>query len=401
MAREFGVMVAGCLCIDIIPRFPDTGASALGEIVRPGKLVVMGPAKVSTGGPVSNTGVNLKTLGENVCFCARIGDDDFGALTLDYLKASGSADGIRVVPGDISSHTIVIAPPNIDRSFLHHPGSNNLFGPADVQQDLVERCRIFHFGYPPIMRRIYENEGEGLRDLFRIAKEAGATTSCDMSLPDPDTDGGKAPWMTILEKVLPYVDIFLPSIEEAFYAVEPEAFFKMKAEHNGAELIDHFTAADYTRIADKLLELGCKMTALKSGHRGFYFKTGSSTSFDAMGAAPPGDPDAWSERELWCPAFSAPNLASATGSGDSAIAGFLAAYLRGLSLEECLKVANCTGWQNVQELDAISGVGDWDRTAELLAQKMPMNDVRITTPGWTWSDVHELWAGPEDPLSGA
>jgi sugar/nucleoside kinase (ribokinase family) len=80
MNKEFDVMAAGHLCLDIIPRFPDTGVRSLSEIMRPGKLVRVEEAAISTGGPVSNTGVALKKLGQRVCFCARIGNDDFGRL---------------------------------------------------------------------------------------------------------------------------------------------------------------------------------------------------------------------------------------------------------------------------------------------------------------------------------
>lgn len=36
--RPYDAMVAGHLCLDIIPRFPDSGASTFSEIIRPGKL---------------------------------------------------------------------------------------------------------------------------------------------------------------------------------------------------------------------------------------------------------------------------------------------------------------------------------------------------------------------------
>ncbi len=68
--RSYDIMVAGHLCLDIIPRFADTGATKIQEVMRPGKLVNVDKAIVSTGGPVSNTGINMKTLGGNVCFCA-------------------------------------------------------------------------------------------------------------------------------------------------------------------------------------------------------------------------------------------------------------------------------------------------------------------------------------------
>jgi len=399
--KQYDIMVAGHLCIDIIPRFPDTGASRIEDIMRPGKLVNVTDAMVSTGGPVSNTGLNMKALGNKVCFCARVGDDEFGKLTIDMLQNSGNADGIHVIEGAASSYTVVVAPPGIDRIFLHNPGTNNSFCPDDLDPDLIRQCRHFHFGYPPLMNAMFENEGTALQKVFQIAKKAGATTSCDMTLPDPASISGKAPWKIILKKILPYIDIFMPSAEETFYMLNPQQFLDMKKKHNNSDLIDYFTAEQYSQIADEVLAMGPKMTTLKSGHRGFYIKTKSKETFDEMGSARPADYDNWSIRELWTPAFTVDNFGSATGSGDSAIAGMLSAFLSGQTIEEALKYAVCCGLQNVKVLDAVSGIKSWDETTKMLEQDMPTIDLTINADGWRWSKDCKLWSGPKDPLSQA
>ena len=397
--RVFDVMIAGHLCIDVIPRFPETGAKTIGEIMRPGKLVNVEEAKISTGGPVSNTGLNMKKLGADVCFCARTGDDEFGRLTIDMLRKSGNAEGVHIVEGAASSYTVVVAPPGIDRIFLHNPGTNNTFGAEDLDPSLIKRCRHFHFGYPPLMRRIFENNGRELQKIFQIAKAAGATTSCDMTLPDPNSPSGMVNWRVILKNILPYIDIYLPSIEETFYMLHPEEFLRRKKACNDADLIDFFTPEEYSNLAEEVLALGTKMVSLKSGHRGFYLKTGAASNFDDMGVAKPGDYKNWSKRELWAPAFVVGKFGSATGSGDSAIAGLLSAFLRGLSIEQSLKYATCLGLQNVRVLDAVSGIKTWEESTAMLASDMPMIDARINSGGWTFSDKYKLWAAPHDPLS--
>jgi sugar/nucleoside kinase (ribokinase family) len=399
MSRQYDIVVAGHLCLDVIPRFPDTGAKKISDIMRPGKLVNIEAAKISTGGPVSNTGINMKTLGSKVCFCACVGDDTFGGLTIDMLRQSGNADGVHIIKGATSSYTVVIAPPGIDRIFLHNPGTNNVFGPEDLDPDLISQCRHFHFGYPPLMKNMYDNEGENLMKVFKIAKEAGATTSCDMTLPDPASVSGKAPWRKILTKVLPYVDIFVPSIEETFYMLHPEEFSKMKKQHNDADLIGHLTADDYSKIADEVLAMGCKMTTLKSGHLGFYVKTASKDKFDGLGAAKPADFDNWANRELWIPAFEVGEFGSATGSGDSSIAGFVSAFLRGLDIERSLKYAVCCGLQNVRVLDAVSGIKPWDETTKMIEQNLPLIALDVQSKSWNWSEEYGLWAGPNDKLN--
>ena len=169
------------------------------------------------------------------------------------------------------------------------------------------------------MKHLYENDGEQLQRVFQIAKEAGATTSCDMTLPDPHSESGKINWRLILQKILPYMDVFVPSLEEALYMLHPDKFLQMKADHGGAELIDHITPAQYSDLADELLEMGAGMTTLKSGHRGFYVKTGPKENFDSFGAAKPADYDNWSNRQLWIQAYALSKPAVATGSGESAM----------------------------------------------------------------------------------
>jgi len=397
MARKYDVMVAGHLCFDVIPSFPDTGARSIGELLRPGKLVHVDDAAMSTGGPVSNTGIALKILGSKVVFAARVGADDFGRMTMARLRKSGNADGVSVMNGASSSYTIALSPPGIDRIFLHNPGTNDAFCAKDLKPRLIEQCRHFHFGYPPLMRGMYANEGRELRKVFKIAKAAGATTSCDMALPDPASSSGRAPWKKILTRILPYVDIFLPSVEEMFFMLERPAFLRMKARHVHTDLLDVLRAEDYSRLSGKLLELGAKMTSLKAGRRGFYLRTREQGAFGGLGAARPGNPANWSERELWCPTFLCRKVASATGSGDSAVAGFLHAYLNGLDPEPCLKVANCLGWQNIQVLDAVSGIHDWEETQAYLRRNMPFEELALEkAPGWIWDGKFKLWHGPRD-----
>ena len=219
---EYDVIAAGHLCLDVIPEIPD---GEIGQIFRAGKLVNVGPVSISTGGPVSNTGIALKMLGMRVGFIAKVGDDDFGRLAVERLKRAGNADGIRVTAEESTSYTVALASPQFDRIFLHCPGANDDFSLADIDDSLLLKAKHFHLGYPPLMRRLYEQDGAELVNIFAHVKACGLTTSLDMSLPDPASVSGRVDWRSILERVLPYVDIFLPSIEEALYMVDRQKFW--------------------------------------------------------------------------------------------------------------------------------------------------------------------------------
>lgn len=395
-AKDYDVVVAGHICLDIIPEIPETGATRMDQLFRAGALLNVGPAALSTGGPVSNTGLGLVKLGGRVAFLARVGDDEFGRLIHRLLERHGSSAGVRATPGVASSYTVALAPPGIDRMFLHCPGANDAFTAADVDLALVRRAGHFHLGYPPLMRSLYADGGRELTRIFQSAKAAGATTSLDMSLPDPKSASGQAPWSAILEQVLPHVDFFLPSMEESFFMLDRAAFLERKQQHGGDELLGHITAAECSALAARLLAMGAGVVALKSGYRGYYFRSAEPAAFARMGAVQPADISNWAHRELWCPAFRPERIASATGSGDSSIAGFLAALLRGETLESCLKTANCTGYQNLHALDAVSSIRTWDQTAGLLRDGLPMIDPQIGDSAWRYSAQLKLWIGPND-----
>ena len=129
----------------------------------------------------------------------KVGDDLFGqALRQTLASHSGSlAYGLVTDPARDTSYSIIVDYPGVDRIFLHHPGANEFFQTNDVPFELLENARLFHFGYPPVMRSIFENAGKELEEIFRQAKQTGVTTSLDMAFPDPASLAGHADWEKI------------------------------------------------------------------------------------------------------------------------------------------------------------------------------------------------------------
>ncbi len=397
MPNNYDITVAGHICLDIIPDIPETGFREIGDILKPGKLLQVNAAEISSGGPVSNMGFALLKLGLNVAFMARIGDDPFGHLLQNLISAHGRTPGLAISANDRTSYTIVIAPPGIDRIFIHDPGANSHFSCSDLETAVIANSRLFHFGYPPIMEQCYRNEGAELRKIMQIAKDSGTVTSLDMSLPDPGRESGKAPWEKILKNVLPYVDIFMPSIEEVHFMLDRRKYLSLNALFGHKNIIDYIDPADYFRLAEECLNLGAKIVVLKSAHRGYYILTADFQNESNFIEIFPGDCENWSNRELWCPAFSIDKIASATGSGDSSIAGFHAAFLRGYSIEKTLKYATCVGYQNLHRLDALSGIRSWDETRKMVKDNnMPVIKLSLDSSIWRWQDEFKLYIGAGD-----
>jgi hypothetical protein len=69
-------------------------------------------------------------------------------------------------------------------------------------------------------------------------------------------------------------------------------------------------------------------------------------------------------------------------------------------LEVCLKAANGLGWQNIQVLDAVSGIKNWKDTQAFLRRNPPLEDLALDqAPGWTWDKTFRMWHGPNDSSS--
>ena len=390
---EIQAVVAGHLCLDIIPDLSQMSVQP-SQFFIPGKLVEVGRAALSTGGPVSNTGLALVELGTPTALMGKVGDDPFGTLVRLLLERWGAGEGLVVVPGEATSYTVALNPQGLDRMFLHDPAANSTFCADDIRYDVVAKARLFHLGYPPLLRRLYINEGRELVEIFRRVKELGVATSLDVSLPDPNSPSGRADWRAILNRVMPYVDIFLPSAEEILYMLDRPRY----DDYRGAspeDILPLVTGDDLSRLGDTLLGMGGKIIGVKCGIRGFYLRTADVTRLREIGKAKPNDVVAWANREVMEPTFHVANYAGATGAGDSTIAGFLAAYLRGHSLEQCLQYACAVGAFNVTALDALSGLRPWDETVEAVETGWQRNPLDVTGEGWTKAQ-DRLWLGPHD-----
>lgn len=360
-------IVAGHVCLDVIPQFLRR-ASRLDELLIPGKLVDMGAAVVSTGGAVANTGLALHRLGLPVTLMGKVGDDAFGHTILDIFRGhdAGLVDSMIVDPAVATSYTVVINPPGIDRCFLHCPGANDAFAAADVRPELLRGLGLFHFGYPPLMKRMYMVEGEVER-LFRTVRDAGLTTSLDMALPDPDSPAGQADWEMILSGCLPFVDLFSPSLDEIVYMLNRHAGGRVRARAAAGAALGGLTPADVRAVAERLIDLGAAVVLLKLGNQGAYLRvTSDAGRLARCGQAAP-ILKTWAGADFHAPTFAA-RVAGTTGSGDCTIAGLLAALAHGLGAAEAVRMAVAVGSASVEQPDATSGVPRWNALVARVAK---------------------------------
>lgn len=363
------IIAAGHICLDITPVFPQgRPVSGIGDLLVPGKLIHMQQASVSTGGSVANTGLALKLLGNDVTLMGKVGDDEFGKL-VQQIAARYGAGGLLVDPGSSTSYSVVLAVPGLDRIFLHNPGANDTFTGADIPEEPLQDAVLFHFGYPPLMKRICADHGRELTAIFRRMKEHGIATSLDFAAIDPSSEEGSLDWEGILADVLPYVDFFVPSFEELCFMLDREKYNALAA--LGGDMIDHLDLArDVQPLAERLLQLGCGAALIKCGTAGLVYRTGS---MDRVGSRLSLDLAAWANRQGIQPCYKADVVASATGAGDTSIAAYLTGILRGRTPEQCAALAAAEGACAVTSYDALGGLKPIEELEKRIQAGWPLN----------------------------
>ncbi len=334
------IIISGHICLDLIPSIK-VKKNSLEELLEPGKLLNVGGATIATGGAVANTGLALHKLGVPVRLMGKVGDDPFGEVIISILNDHNPelAKSMVVDQKSDTSYTLVISPPGIDRVFLHCPGANDTFSSKDLMNIDLDHVGIFHFGYPPLMKEIYQNEGEELKKIF--SRVNSTLRSLDMSMPDPDSESGKLDWTRFLKNVLPEVDLFLPSYDEISYML----YKKVKP-----------LSLDNARgIAEELLGYGVGVVVLKLGDEGLYMKTSADPKQIDRLKICNCDSSSWLDKELWTPCFQV-EMVGATGAGDTTIAGVLASLSKGNGPGECLRYATAVGACACEAPDATSGI---------------------------------------------
>lgn len=367
MNEKKKVIVAGHLCLDIIPDLsPLKNASEGGTLIEPGRLLRIGQAVMALGGAVANTGIALAKLGVPTELMGKVGDDGIGKTILETLsglelKNLDYTRGMIVQPGEVSSYTLVMNPPQVDRCFLHCSGANDTFSPEDLRLDKMEGANLLHFGYPTLMHEMYSHP-QRLAERLAAVQEQGIRVSMDVTMPDPQGPEGKVDWRRWFSQVLPCVDIFLPSLEETLFMLHRSQFDEVMRRANRVipkpgETVSpaaFMTFAQIDDLAGELLELGVEIAGIKLGDQGIYLKTRENLSHCVEGFSA-SVAEKWQGRKLLAPCFEVP-VAGTTGSGDCTIAGFLAGWLQSWSPEETLRFAVGVGACNVQAPDATSGV---------------------------------------------
>ena len=296
-----GILVADVI-VEPVSTYPEKGV-----------LVPVNSITIHNGGNAMTAAINLRKLGVDSAMVGMVGNDTFG----DFLKAklneaNVNTSGLKISDKVQTSASVLMIDENAERSYFHTVGTNAVFSEKDIDYSIINDCDIVFVTGSFLMDSF---DGKETMNFLMKCKEMGKTTFLDVCWDAKDR------WGKLLDMSMPYIDYLMPSIDDAIKIAGKE---------------------DLEEIADVFASKGAKNIIIKLGSKGSYLrKEGETTG-------------------IIFPPYYVENPVDTTGAGDSFCSGFLAAFARGESLDECMKFANATGAHCVMEKGATNGIKTYD-----------------------------------------
>jgi len=308
---RYDVSVIGLYILDVlgrpVTRIPDRGNVDFIEEIR---LTVAGTA----GGTV----VDTAKLGLRSLAVGAIGDDEKADWVLLTLEKHGiDTSAMQRLKGVPTSATILNVRPNGDRPALHVRGASDHFDVPASAYDQVFDAPIIHLGGTGLLKRL---DGPASATLLKEAKKRGRTVTFDLIAASVETLG-------IVEPLLPYIDYFMPSIEEA------------------RDMSGQSSPEDCTRF---YLDRGAACCVFTLGGEGAFYAHSNGT-------------------RLTSPAYEV-KVVDTTGCGDAFDAGFIAALHHEMDVETGLRFAQASAGLVATGLGSDAGIVSFEHTLKVMKE---------------------------------
>lgn len=305
-----GILVADVI-VEPISKYPEKGV-----------LVPVNSITMHNGGNAMTAAINLKKLEVESAIIGMIGDDIFGSfLKSKFCEAGIETSGLMVNENVQTSASVLMIDENAERSFFHVTGANAVFCEKDVNYDIINNSDIVFVTGTFLMDNF---DGKETMKFLQKCKQMSKTTFLDVCW------DAKNKWDKLLDMSLPYIDYFMPSIDEAVQLTQKE---------------------NPEDIADALISKGAKNVIIKLGSKGSFLRKENEKIGKVF------------------PPYYVENPVDTTGAGDSFCSGFLAEFVRGGSLEECMIFANATGAHCVMEKGATTGIKSYKEIKEFIQKR--------------------------------
>lgn len=299
------VSVIGLYILDIlgrpVTRIPEGGGVDFIEEIR---LTVAGTA----GGTIIDTAkLGLKSLAVGA-----VGDDekaDWVLMTMQKHDIDTSV--MQRIKGVPTSATILNIRPNGERPALHVRGASDHFDVAPELYDTVFAAPIVHLGGTGLLKKL---DGPQSLTLLKEAKRRGCVVTFDLIAANAET-------AAIVKPLLPFIDYFMPSIEEA------------------KDMSGQGSAADCAKF---YLDYGAKCCVFTQGGDGAYYAHSDGS-------------------RIISPAYDI-KVVDTTGCGDAFDAGFIAALHHRMDVETSLRFAQATAALVATGLGSDAGIQSFEHT---------------------------------------
>lgn len=314
MPPTLDCVVAGSCVVDLLCR-----PVSLDKPIGGGVLYQVDPVVLTGGGITSNAGVTMARLGLRVGILSYLGADAWAPVVRNLFRAEGIDDtALTEHPTGATSTTVVAIDPSGERSFFHCVGAPKLMTGRSIldQLPLLSRTKMLLLGYYSLMPNL---EPE-LPEVFRQVRAAGCKTAMDAA-----GDGGG---MKPLDAILPHLDVWVPSLNEAKHQTG---------------LDDPHKIIEVYRNCGAPGLLGVKL----GGTRGVMLSPKAGEYVHVQSCTPPGP------------------VVDTTGAGDCFFAGLVSGLIKGLPVAEAGRLGAAAAACCVTALGGSTGGKDYASTAKI------------------------------------
>ena len=312
------ITCVGILCADAL-------AKPVNALPEKGKLQLLEELQLQVGGCAANTAIGLAKLGIDTAIIGKIGNDGFGGFIQNALTSEGvNISKLRVDDSVQTSASVVAISDDGERSILHCLGANAKFGFDDICLKTIINSKILFIAGTFLMP---DFDGIGMEKLLKEVKQSGVLCCMDTAW---DSTGQ---WMSKIENVLPYLDWFMPSFEEA------------------KELAGKSSPIEMAKV---FMGKGVKNVVIKVGGDGCYVQCQNNPIFHV-------------------PAYKNINVVDTSGAGDAFCAGFLAGLMKEWDIQTCAKFANAVAAHCVMSIGTTTGIKSMPQIVQFITRNDNIN----------------------------
>jgi sugar/nucleoside kinase (ribokinase family) len=304
---RYDVSVIGLYILDILGR-PVT------RIPERGNVDFIEEIRLTVAGTAGGTVVDTAKLGLRSLAVGAVGEDEKADWVLLTLEKHGiDTSAMQRLAGVPTSATILNVRPNGERPALHVRGASDHFDLPASLYDQAFDAPIVHLGGTGLLRKL---DGAPSIAVLREAKARGRTTTFDLIAASAET-------AHLVMPLLPHIDYFMPSIEEA----------QDISGRSGPE-----------DCASFYLDKGATCCVFTLGGEGAYYAHRDGT-------------------RLRSPAYEI-NVVDTTGCGDAFDAGFIAALHNKMDVETSLRFAQAAAGLVAMGLGSDAGIVSFEDTLD-------------------------------------